>query len=100
MQEKRKQRELKRKGYAEVNQEWCGDKANNIELDHGPQNRESSNNECTICFGCYGDDFSPDGTLLRSWVQCTSAECGKWMHEDCVSRGEDVMVCMCGTAFQ
>ena len=22
---------------------------------------------------------SPDGTLLRSWVQC-----GKWMHEDCL----------------
>ena len=78
-----------------------GDKGRSIEHDHGPQNRESGNNECTICFGCYEDDFSHDGTLLRSWVQCTNVECGKWMHEDCVSRDdEDDMVCMCGTTFQ
>lgn len=28
-------------------------------------------------------------SLTRSWVQCTSLECGKWMHDYCVSSDED-----------
>ena len=67
----------------------------------GLQNRESTSNECTVCFGSYDDDLSSDGTLLREWVQCTNNECQKWMHEDCVARGNSCLVCaVCRTEFK
>ena len=65
-QEKCRQRELKRNEKAMQKSTRSGDKGKNSEHDHGPQNGKSDNNECTICFGCYEDDFSPDRTLLRS----------------------------------
>ena len=73
IQEKRRQREMKKKEKATQKSTRSGDREPSSECDNGPQNRESGNNECTICFGCYEDDFSPGGTLLRSWVQCTNA---------------------------
>ena len=82
MQQKCRQRELKRKENAVQKSTRSGDKVKNSEDDHGPQNRKSDNNKCTVCFGCHKDDFSPDGTLLRSWVQCRSVECGVWSVEN------------------
>ncbi len=65
-----------------------------------PQHDESSNNECTLCFGNYNDDLSDDGTLTREWLQCTNDSCGKWMHEDCPSKNEDgYSICPCGAVF-
>ncbi len=66
-----------------------------------PQHNESSNNECTLCFGNYNDDLSDDGTLTREWLhQCTDDSCGKWMHEDCPSKNEDgYNICPCGAVF-
>ena len=43
------------------------------------------NNEGTICFAEYKDDLS-DGVPIKSWIQCTSEECYKWMHEECVPK--------------
>ncbi len=67
----------------------------------GPQMEESTSNECTVCFGEYTDDLSPDGVPTKSWIQCTDAECKKWMHEGCVSKdSEDNLACpVCGNIF-
>ena len=66
-----------------------------------PQNEESTNNECTVCFGEYQDDLSPDGLPLKNWIQCTSEECKKWMHEDCICKNsDDTLVCVCGNVFK
>lgn len=65
-----------------------------------PQNEESTSNECTVCFGEYKDDLSPGGVPLKNWVQCTSEECKKWMHEDCACKNsDDNLVCACGNVF-
>jgi hypothetical protein len=67
----------------------------------GLQSRESTSNECTVCFGNSDDDFNSDGTLLREWVQCTNNECQKWMHEGCVTREDSRLVCaVCCTQFK
>ncbi len=54
-----------------------------------------------VCYGEYQDDLSSDGVSERSWVRCTSIECLKWMHEDCVSKSsKDSLVCKCGNVFR
>ena len=45
--------------------------------ERGLQSRESTSDECTVCFGGYDDDLDSDGALLREWVQCTNKECQK-----------------------
>ena len=66
----------------------------------GPQHSETSSNECTVCFGNYDDDMSDDGTPAKVWVQCTSSNCGKWMHEDCTGKDQDGrLICVCGAIF-
>ena len=62
--------------------------------------QSSTSDICCICSGAYEDDFSSNGSLVKEWVQCTHYECKLWMHEDCVTKNDDVMVCICGNVFQ
>jgi len=99
LEEKRKQRELKRKEkkkpgaarrHGETSRSECG-----------LQCRESTSNECIVCFGDYNDDLDLDGALLREWVRCTNNDCQKWMHEDCVKQEDSCLMCaVCNTEFQ
>ena len=67
---------------------------------YAPQNDESTSNECTICFGDFTDELGSDGFPTKNWVQCTSEDCLKWMHEDCILKNdEDNLVCVCGNEF-
>ena len=98
--EKHKQRELKRKeknnplGVARGHGE-------SSRSERGLQSRESTSNECTVCFGSYDDDLDSDGALLHEWVHCTNNECQKWMHEDCVQQEDSCLMCVvCNTEFQ
>ena len=74
-------------------------KGHNCESGYSPQHSESGVNECTVCFGNYKDDLSEDGTPTRGWIQCTDNECSKWMHEDCISKDGDIMICVCNAVF-
>ena len=61
----------------------------------GIQSQEISSNECAVCFGTYEDDIDESEEPLRNWVQCTSPECLKWMHEECLEKDEDeCMICL------
>lgn len=67
---------------------------------YATQHSESSTNECMMCFGNYADDISAEGTPRKEWVQCTSTDCSKWMHEECASKKEDgSYLCVCGAVF-
>ena len=68
---------------------------------HGQQNNDGTRNICIVCFGEYEDDLSPERLPLKNWVQCTSPDCNKWMHEDCTHQNTNGnLVCLCGNEFE
>ena len=93
LEEKRKERQLAKQNKSKTGTKTGGDEC-------GLQNRECTSNECTVCFGNYDDDFI-DGTLQREWVQCTDSNCQKWMHENCATLEESLLMCsVCGAEFK
>ena len=68
---------------------------------HGQQNNDGTRNICIVCFGEYEDNLSPEQLPLKNWVQCTSPDCNKWMHEDCTHQNTNGnLVCLCGKEFE
>ena len=68
---------------------------------HGQQNNDGTKNICIVCFGEYENDLSPERLPLKNWVQCTSPDCNKWMHEDCTHQNTNGnLVCLCGNEFE
>ena len=46
----------------------------------------------------YQDDFDNNNELVREWLQCTSQNCSKWMHQHCLRMDDDLYVCgVCGS---
>jgi len=90
-QQKAKDRELRLKQKSAKG--TTSKKASDEKSSEGIQNHEISMNECAVCFGAYDDDLC-DGNLLHEWVQCTSADCSKWMHEECLEKDDNnCMMC-------
>jgi len=98
-QQKAKDRELRLKQKSAKG--TTSKKASGEKSSEGIQNHEISMNECAVCFGAYDDDLC-DGNLLHEWVQCTSADCSKWMHEECLEKDDNnCMMCpLCNTLFE
>ncbi len=69
--------------------------------DTGLQSREVSSNECAVCFGLYDEDVNSEtGELMSDWIQCTSEDCGVWVHTECLDMCDGDFVCtICGTIF-
>ena len=89
---KEAERSAKRKGKSKVTKVFVTrSKGRNC---YSPQHSESGVNECTVCLWNYKDDLSEDGTPTRGWIQCTDNECSKWMHEDCILKDGDIMICV------
>ena len=69
--------------------------------DNGLNGCEVSSDECAHCFGLYDEDVDPEtGDVTCDWIQCTSDNCGVWMHTECLAKcGGDYVCCVCQMLF-
>ena len=98
--QKAKEREQRLKQKTK-NSKGAASKASGETSTNGIQSGEISSNECAVCFGAYDEDLV-DGKPTRDWIQCTYADCSKWMHEECLEKDSDnCMICpLCHTLFK
>jgi len=91
----------KKRKAGETSAQATNPKKKRSDSDNGLQGREVSSNECARCFGLYDEDVDPDtGDVTCDWIQCTSDNCGVWMHTECLAKCDgDYVCCVCETLF-
>ena len=53
-------------------------------------NQETNEDVCCVCFGLYKDDVNKSNC---EWIQCSSEDCGIWIHVCCLEETDGGYVC-------